>query len=148
MSDPQEILILEKLLYTGALGLLVLGVYTMTARRNLLRILLGLTLVEAGVNLFMVSVGFRPDAVAPILVAGQPAASMVDPIPQALILTAIVIGVGVLSLALALAARVHETHGTLDMRIIAERLQPTRHPAEPGTAAVRKQAPGQGEQRP
>jgi multicomponent Na+:H+ antiporter subunit C len=104
---------------TGAVGT-VLYVGVMVTRSHLIRILLGLTVVEAGVNLLIVAVGYRPEAAAPILLGGQSVGPMVDPIPQALVLTAIVIGVGVLALGLALAVRVFETSGSLDVGLVGE----------------------------
>jgi len=92
--------------YSGALGLILLGIIGMVISRHLIRIILGLMLLEAGVNLFLITIGYRANGVAPILVDGQvPAAIMVDPIPQALVLTAIVIGVAVQALALALVVK-------------------------------------------
>ena len=99
------------LLYTGALALIVIGLFVIATRHHVIRILLGLGLLEAGVNLVLLAAGFRANAHAPILSemykAGTP---MVDPVPQALILTAIVIGVGVLALALALSLEVIDRH--------------------------------------
>lgn len=106
--------------YGGALGLILIGLYAATASRHLMRIVLGLVLIESGANLFLVAVGYRADAAAPILVNGTLPGAMVDPLPQALVLTAIVIGVGVLALALALVIRVHEAYGTLDNTLLAE----------------------------
>lgn len=134
--------------YAAAIGLIVVGVYGMLVKRHLLRVLVALTLVESGVNLFLVAVGFRSDAAAPILEKGR-AAAMVDPIPQALILTAIVIGVGVLAVGLALTLRVHQAYGTVDVREIAHRLRaeedhvPT--PARPAATPVRPYAAQEGE---
>lgn len=116
-----DIDMLGNLFYLGAIGLILLGIYCAISMGNLIRMLLGLTLLEAGVNLFLVAVGFRPDAAAPILL-GKNLPAMVDPIPQALILTAIVIGVGVLALALALVVRIYDTHGTLDNQALAHSL--------------------------
>jgi multicomponent Na+:H+ antiporter subunit C len=110
-------------LYCGAIGLILLGIFAMVMYRNLIRIIFGLMLLEAGVNLFLITVGFRPNAVAPILVDGQmPALAMVDPIPQALVLTAIVIGVGVQALALALIVKTYQAYGTLDTQKLARLL--------------------------
>jgi multisubunit Na+/H+ antiporter MnhC subunit len=119
--SPWELNLLGWTLYAGAIGLILIGVYGMVARHDLLRVVISLTLLQAGVNLFIVAVGFRPDAAAPIF-AGAGAGPMVDPLPQALILTAIVIGVGVLALALALILRVHRVYGTVDARELAERV--------------------------
>jgi len=107
--------------YGAAVALLLIGLYTMLTRRHLIRVLLGLTLVEAGVNLALVAAGFRPEAAAPILGPGA-APAMVDPVPQALILTAIVIGVGILAFALSLVVRIHRTYGSVDLQVIGERL--------------------------
>lgn len=106
------------ILYFGAAGLILLGVYAMTALRHVVRVILGLGLVESGVNLALVAVGYLPGGAAPILAAytpGQPLPPMVDPIVQALVLTSIVIGVGVLALASALLIRVYKAYGTFDM---------------------------------
>lgn len=109
------------LLYGGALALIVIGLYAIATCHHVIRILLGLGLLEAGVNMVLLAAGFRENAQAPVLSAAyKDAIPMVDPIPQALILTAIVIAVGVLALALALSIEVHRKYKTLDMRILAQ----------------------------
>ncbi len=107
--------------YSGALGLILLGVFAMVTSRHIIRIILGLMLLEAGVNLFLIIIGYRANAIAPIIVEGQNAA-MVDPIPQALVLTAIVIGVAVQALALALVIKTYKAYGTLDTKELAQRI--------------------------
>ncbi len=124
-------------LYAGAIGLFLIGCYAMVAERHLIRNILGLVLVESGVNLLLVAVGFRENAAAPILKAGQSAGMMVDPLPQALVLTAIVIGFGVLALALALVVRVHQAYGTLDTREVARLMRVEREASGPGAAGPR-----------
>ncbi len=108
--------------YAGAMGLILLGIFAMVTYRHLIRVILGLMLLEAGVNLFLITIGYRVNAVAPILVEGQSAVGMVDPIPQALVLTAIVIGVGVQALALALVIKTYKAYGTLDTKELAVRI--------------------------
>jgi len=108
--------------YSGALGLILLGIIGMVISRHMIRIILGLMLLEAGVNLFLITIGYRANGVAPILVDGQIPATMVDPIPQALVLTAIVIGVGVQALALALVVKTYKAYGTLDTQELAEKI--------------------------
>jgi multisubunit Na+/H+ antiporter MnhC subunit len=120
--------ILGYILYGGAIGLIVIGVFAVISLRHLIRVLLGLALVEAGVNLFVVAVGFRPDATAPIITGAVPGA-MVDPVPQALVLTSIVIGVGVLAVGLALAMRAYQTYGTLDTSALAQAIAQEPRPA-------------------
>jgi multicomponent Na+:H+ antiporter subunit C len=112
----RETALLGNLFYIGALGLALLGIFAVVAMRHLVRVILGLALLDSGVNLFLVATGYRPGAVAPILMGQAAGTPMVDPIPQALILTAIVIGVGVQAVALALAVQVHRAYGTLDLR--------------------------------
>jgi len=111
-------------LYAGAIGLIVIGIAGLVISKNLYRILLALVIAEAGANMMLVLAGFRFDAIAPIItgvVTGQ-SAQMVDPVPQAMVLTAIVIGVGVQALALSLIMQVYKAYGTLDMREISRRL--------------------------
>ena len=76
-----------------------------------------------GANLFLLLASFHPDAAAPILLDGTPPAVMADPVPQALVLTAIVIGVGILALALSLVLKVQQAYGTLDIRELRRRLE-------------------------
>lgn len=87
-------------------------------RRNLFDVLLGVALLSQGVNLsLLASGGYRPDARPPVVATAAGAtvdpAAYADPLPQALVLTAIVIGFGLLSFLAALAARRLETGGTL-----------------------------------
>lgn len=111
-------------LFGGAIGLLVIGVAGMVMSRHLFRMILALAIAEAGANLLLVLAGYRWDGVAPIL-RGDAAATavMVDPVPQAMVLTAIVIGVGVQALALSLVIRVRAAYGTLDMRQVRVRME-------------------------
>jgi multisubunit Na+/H+ antiporter MnhC subunit len=111
------------ILYTGAVGLMVIGAYGIVMSRHLVRIILALALLEAGANLFLIMTGFRADAVAPIIVDGMIPRSMVDPIPQALVLTAIVIGVGIQAFAVTLALRLYRAYGTLDLHEIRTRME-------------------------
>ncbi|MDM8558563.1 NADH-quinone oxidoreductase subunit K [Candidatus Parabeggiatoa sp. HSG14] len=108
--------------YCGAIGLILIGTVAMVIYHHLIRIILGLILLEAGVNLFLITVGYRANAVAPILMGDQVPVAMVDPIPQALVLTAIVIGVGVQALALALVIKTYKAYGTLDTKELAEKI--------------------------
>lgn len=117
-------LTLSWLLYGGAVGLIVIGIGGMVLSRHLFRIILALVIAEAGANLLLVLSGYRLDAIAPIITAEfVRGTSMVDPIPQALVLTAIVIGVGIQALALSLAIKVYHGYGTLDMRSVFHKMR-------------------------
>ena len=107
--------------YIGAFGLIFIGLFTMLVKHNLIKVIIGLSILETGVNQFLISVGYISKGTAPIfsnsLVEAQ---RMVDPVPQALVLTAIVIGVAVLALALSLVIRLYHHYGVLDLRQIKE----------------------------
>src|SRR4030042_1280954 len=89
--------------YLLAFLLLVVGLYAIVAKRNIIKVIVGLAILDYAVNLFLVLVGYRPSGegapVAPILTGGAAGASAlaqraVDPLPQALVLTSIVGGRG------------------------------------------------------
>lgn len=103
--------------FIGAFGLIAIGVAGLLLSQHMFRMLLALGVAEAGGNLLLVITGFRWDGVAPILVAGAANTPMVDPVPQAMVLTSIVIGVGVQALALTMLIRIKRRYGTLDMRV-------------------------------
>jgi multicomponent Na+:H+ antiporter subunit C len=103
---------LSMMLYGTSLILFLIGLYGLLARRNLIRMVIGLSIAELGVNLFLVTVGYVDGGIAPIFPGD--AARMVDPIPHALVLTAIVIGFGITALALTLVMRIHASQGTID----------------------------------
>ncbi|MDJ0869573.1 MAG: NADH-quinone oxidoreductase subunit K [Myxococcota bacterium] len=101
------------------LALVAVGIYGVLSNTNVVKIVLSLLVVEHGVRLMLVVVGYRSDGVPPIVVAGSdPAllsATAVDPLPQALVLTSIVIGLSVLALLVALCVRLYERFGTFDV---------------------------------
>ena len=101
--------------FLAAMAMLALGLATVLVRRNLIRILMGMSVVEAAVNLFLVALGWRHDAAAPIYTGAKEGASMVLPTVQALTLTAIVIGLATTAMMLALVLAIHKAYGTLDV---------------------------------
>jgi multisubunit Na+/H+ antiporter MnhC subunit len=103
-------------LFTGAFGLVGIGVLGIVLSTHLVRIVLAIILLETGANLLLMLAGYRSGAVAPIIVDGVVPQAMVDPVPQALVLTAIVIGVAVQAFMMTLALRVYRLYGTLDIR--------------------------------
>lgn len=102
--------------YLGSMILVALGFYTIVTKHNIFKMVIGLGLVDYGVNLFIVSVGYTAGGTAPIFTAGElaPGAYFVDPIPQALTLTSIVIGACVTAMALSIVVRLYGQHQTLD----------------------------------
>jgi multicomponent Na+:H+ antiporter subunit C len=99
--------------------LILIGLYGALTNRNLMRMIVAFTLSEAGVHMVLVSVGYMTGRTAPILdqavPAGEAAVRIIDPLPQALVLTAIVIGVGITALMLAYAYKLFEKKRTLDI---------------------------------
>ena len=93
--------------------LILLGVTVMLAKRNIIKILMGLSLMESAVNLFLVATGYRPDGVAPIF-TNVPGTHMVLPTVQALTLTSIVIGVATSAMMLSFAMVLYKKYGTVD----------------------------------
>jgi len=107
--------------YIGAFGLVFIGLLIVLAKHNLIKVIIGLSIFDTGINLFLISVGYIRNGTAPVFSRpGLDPAGMVDPVPQALVLTAIVIGVAVLALALGLAVRLYREFGVLDLRKIRE----------------------------
>ena len=107
--------------YIGAFGLILIGLYIILVKHNLIKVIIGLAILDTGVNLFLISVGYITEGTAPIFSGSETdGQQMVDPVPQALVLTAIVIGVAVLALALSLAIRLYHHYGTLNLRDIRE----------------------------
>ena len=104
--------------YIASFFLIVLGLYCIVAKYNLVKTVIGLSLMDYGVNLLIISIGFNPGGTAPIFTAGELTTEsfFVDPIPQALTLTSIVIGACVTAMSLALVMKIHEQYGTIDTR--------------------------------
>jgi len=105
--------------YLGARGpymlfvvLVVCGVYLLVARRNYLRMLAGLYLFQSAIILFFILIAARRDATVPIVGGQNPAQA--NPLPHALMLTAIVVGVATLGVALAILRRMYAESGGIE----------------------------------
>jgi multicomponent Na+:H+ antiporter subunit C len=96
-------------------GLYSAGFYLMM-RRSIMKLIIGLALLSHATNLLIFSVSGVSRGRPPLLTGDTPLTGEVaDPLPQALILTAIVIGFGILAFALALVQRTYESVGTDDL---------------------------------
>ena len=98
--------------------LLCVGLYAMIAKRHLVKKIIGLTVLQTGVFLFFISLASVRGGTAPILEAEGRV--HVNPLPHVLILTAIVVGVSTMSVALALCIRIKNEWGTVEADEIAE----------------------------
>ncbi|MFP4483346.1 MAG: sodium:proton antiporter [Spirochaetaceae bacterium] len=97
--------------------LILVGLWGMLTQRNIVKIIIGFSIIDTGIHLVMVSIGFIRGRTAPILdgavAVGNAAAEVVDPVPSALVLTAIVIGLAVTALMLVYAVQLHDRRGSL-----------------------------------
>ena len=104
--------------YLFCIVLAMVGLYAIVAKKNLVKIIVGLAILEYAVNMFLVFTGYRGSGLPPIAKAGETdlyAAGAADPVPQALILTSIVIGLGLVALMVAMAIRLYQKYGTFDV---------------------------------
>jgi multicomponent Na+:H+ antiporter subunit C len=106
--------------------LFMIGLYCAVVKKNLVKIVIGLAVMEYAVNLFLIMLGYRAGGTAPIigrrdLQAGAEGITAhfinnaVDPLPQALVLTSIVISLGSLALLISLCIRLYSKYGTFDI---------------------------------
>jgi multicomponent Na+:H+ antiporter subunit C len=97
-------------------GLYAAGLYMMM-RRSIVKLLIGLALLSHAANLLIFTAGGLSRSVPPLVAEGSllPPADAADPLPQAVILTAIVISFGVLAFAIVLVSRVHQALHTDDL---------------------------------
>jgi len=110
-------------IYIMTFALLLVGIYAVIAKKNIIKIIVGILVIDYAVNMLLVLVGYRSPAgqlgKAPILSQGQSAAELArtasDPLPQAMVLTSIVIGLGLTAMMVAMALRLYEKYKTFDM---------------------------------
>ncbi|MDJ0806810.1 MAG: cation:proton antiporter subunit C [Gammaproteobacteria bacterium] len=110
-------------LSTG-LALLLIGMWGMLTQKNIIRMIIGFSLIDTGVHMIMVTIGYLSGGTAPIindavdrLTALQ---DVVDPVPSALVLTAIVIGLGITAVMLAFAVQIHDKKKSLSIENCTE----------------------------
>jgi multicomponent Na+:H+ antiporter subunit C len=106
--------------YIVSMTLFLIGLLTMITRKNMIKKIIGLNIMETSVFLFFISMGSVENGSAPIVVPGVENVVYVNPLPQALILTAIVVAVSVTAFALGLTVKLYEDYGTLDADKIRE----------------------------
>jgi multicomponent Na+:H+ antiporter subunit C len=122
------VFIVAKYNYWAALVLMLIGLYGMIAKNNLLKKVIGMSIFQSAIILFYVSIGDKRGATIPILVHGHGDAvhQLIDPthyanpLPHVLMLTAIVVGVATLGVALAILQKIYRVHGTIEEDEILE----------------------------
>jgi multicomponent Na+:H+ antiporter subunit C len=121
--------IIAKYNYWIYVVLMMIGFYAMIGKRNLVKKLIGLNIFQTAIILFFVSTAVKKGAGIPIvdkqmaLTTGVDVATVINPLPHVLMLTAIVVGVSVTGVALAMLVRIHRQYGTLEEDEILEKLQ-------------------------
>ncbi|MBF0243346.1 MAG: cation:proton antiporter subunit C [Desulfamplus sp.] len=126
-------LIAAKANYWTYVILLMVGLYAMVAKNNLVKKIVGMVIFQTAVILFYVSIGYKKGGTIPIIIHGQDhshgvesvikAADYINPLPHVLMLTAIVVGVATLGVALALAIKVYQEYGTLEEDEIRKQIE-------------------------
>jgi multicomponent Na+:H+ antiporter subunit C len=91
------------------------GLYCVLRKRNLIKIIIGIGIMEYAANLLFVLIGYRSEGRAPIYAHDQVVKNMVDPLPQAVVLTSIVIGLALMLLLVAMSIRIYEKYHTFDI---------------------------------
>ncbi|MBT3755592.1 MAG: cation:proton antiporter [Candidatus Cloacimonetes bacterium] len=99
--------------------LLIIGIYGMLTQKNLIKIVIGFSIVDTGVHIIIVSIGYIRGKTAPIIDASvdikNAVNAVVDPIPSALVLTAIVIGLAVTALMLSFVIKLYQKNKSLSI---------------------------------
>ncbi len=98
--------------YWVVIALMMIGMYTIIARENLVKKVMGLNLFQVSVILFYVSIAKVEGGTAPILIESAEPVLYSNPLPHVLMLTAIVVSVAVTAVALALIVRIQQAYGT------------------------------------
>ncbi len=114
--------------YLAAFVLFCVGLYAVLSKRNLVKIVMGLSIIEASTYLFLLSIAYRAHSTAPVLLnppnnqtpTQLAHGNVADPVLQNICLTAIVIGIAVTGVFLAVTVRVAQHYGTVDADRIRE----------------------------
>lgn len=105
-------------------ALLLIGMWGMLTNKNIIRMIIGFSLIDTGVHMIMVSIGYLSGGTAPIINEAVNRSTalqdVVDPVPSALVLTAIVIGLGITAVMLAFAVQIYEKKKSLSIEDCTE----------------------------
>ena len=106
------------MIYLLCILLFAVGLAGVLIKRNLIKIAISLIIMEYATFLFLAVVGYRENGTAPIIIPGVKDVIYVDPLPQAVVLTAIVIGLATTALLVSIAVRIYRKYGTFDIHQI------------------------------
>lgn len=115
---------ISTIVLTTGFILMLIGLWGIFSHRNILRIIIGISLLDTGIHIVMVAIGYVARGTAPIIDKALPldeaVQRAVDPVPSALVVTAIVIGLAVTAVMLAYAIRLYQAKGTLSIDAFTE----------------------------
>lgn len=116
----------NRTLYIFSFIIFLIGLYGAITNRNLFKILISLSIMETALNIFLVSTGYIAGSKPPILFSGMKTISptnlnISDPLPHALVLTAIVIGVGTTAVGVGLAIKLFNHYKTLNINRMGDK---------------------------
>lgn len=133
-------IISDRYIYLFVIGLLSLGLFALFTERHLVKKLVGLIIFQTAVFLFFIEGSVREGGDVPIIdpAIGSNPEAYVNPLPHLLILTALVVGVAVIGVALALIVVIKRSFGTLDDTLLARGDEPGAQSATP--SAPREEA--------
>ena len=119
--DDLIVFVSSKYNYWVYIILMMIGFYAIITKKNLVKKIIGLNIVQTAIILFYISVGAKREATLPIIEHGHDAgahvvhaADYINPLPHVLMLTAIVVAVATLGVALALAIKIYRQYNTLE----------------------------------
>jgi multicomponent Na+:H+ antiporter subunit C len=126
-------IIVDKYNYWLYIVLMMIGLYAMISKNNLIKKLVGMNIFQTSIILFYVSIGYKINATIPIIESAHGgghgghklvihAADYINPLPHVLMLTAIVVSVATFGVALALAVKIYQRYQTLEEDEIRMRL--------------------------
>jgi len=124
--------IIGKYNYWSYIVLLLIGLYAMIAKNNLIKKVIGMSIFQSAIILFYVSIGIKEGATIPIIDHGHgqeiahtaiEVANYANPLPHVLMLTAIVVGVSTLGVALAVIQKIYRVYDTIEEDEILEKIK-------------------------
>jgi len=118
-------LFLGRYVYLMIIVLLIIGLYGMVFKRNLMKKLIGMNIFQTAIFLFYIEGATKLGASVPVIdqALGNDPANYVNPLPHVLILTGIVVGLATTGVALAFLINIHRTYKTLDEKAIIEEMR-------------------------
>jgi len=114
------------LIFLTTIFLIVIGISGVLFQRNFIKIIIAINIIGDGVNLFLISLGYREGGIAPIF-TNTVSLNMVSPTPQALILTSIVINLAITALLLSLSVLIHSSENLVNSKKEQDEGKPASH---------------------